>query len=740
MASLKENNDEMRRLMELALAFGCIFTMFNIYWYCYDFFMPWFSHEFSDIFFDKLNKGFSLFASPWITLAIAMAGFGFFALTEKGRKKGEDHYNWFNGKIKIKISKEKGYRFVVYGLIVFFAAPLLLYINWNEAWVKFIIYSILLTTGVLLLIFGAHMVHRVLNDTDDDKDYFNEIQQSTFPQCEKKIDTDISVNIPTIYRFGKETKHGWINFVNPFRATTVMGTPGSGKSFAFINEFIRQHLRKGFAMYVYDFKFPTLTTLVYNHYLLNRNNKDVYPVKPQFRVINFDDPRYSHRINPINAKTLERVDDAYESAYTIMVNLNRTWLQKQGDFFVESPINFLTAVIWYLKMVDGGKYCTLAHVIEWCGRNSADIISIMATYKELAGYMRPFLEALEKGVYEQLQGQVASVQIPLSRLRSHELYWVISGDDFSLDINDPDAPAILCTGNNPDRQTTYGAALSLINGRLVKRVNHAGRLKLSFIVDELPTIFFKGIDVLIATARSNKVSICLGYQDNTQLIRDYGDKEAKVIIGTPGNIVSGQVKGDTAKQLQEMFGKNKQHTKSVNTSDDNVSINIGEKEDYMIPASRIAQLSQGHFVGIVADDVKYPIPQKAFHAKMDLDIKAIDAEEKAYKPIPQIYNFNNKKTYEEIGLIINNNDYDKAVEKGDFKAAQQIIERCKSEDKKIKKEIEQIELGSMQNVMESNTRKIERELDNLIKREIEKIEQDPRFADIAEMRRNLLNN
>lgn len=738
MATLKENNDEMRRLMEMALAFGTIFLMLNVYWYCYDFFVPWFSHEFSNIFFDKLNKGLYLFRSPYITLSIAMLCFGFFALTEKGRKKGEDHYKWFNGKVKIKISKPKGYRFVALGLSLYFLAPLLLYIHWTEPWVKCLVYSIFIVSGVLSLIFGGHMVHRVLADNDDDKDYFNEIQQSTFPQCEKKIDTDISVNIPTIYRFGKETKHGWINFVNPFRATTVMGTPGSGKSFAFINEFIRQHLRKGFAMYVYDFKFPTLTTLVYNHYLLNRNNKEVYPVKPQFRVINFDDPRYSHRINPINAKTLERVDDAYESAYTIMVNLNRTWLQKQGDFFVESPINFLTAVIWYLKMVDGGKYCTLAHVIEWCGRNSADIISIMATYKELAGYMRPFLEALEKGVYEQLQGQVASVQIPLSRLRSHELYWVISGDDFSLDINNPEEPAILCTGNNPDRQTTYGAALSLINGRLVKRVNHAGRLKLSFIVDELPTIFFKGIDVLIATARSNKVSICLGYQDNTQLIRDYGDKEAKVIIGTPGNIVSGQVKGDTAKQLQEMFGKNKQHTKSVNTSDDNVSINIGEKEDYMIPASRIAQLSQGHFVGIVADDVKYPIPQKAFHAKMNLDIKAIDAEEKAYKPIPQIYNFNTKQTYEDIGNLINNSAYNSYVSKEDFKSAQQIINKVKKEDKSAKKEIEQIEIASMQRVMEQNTRKIERELDNLIKREIEKIETDPRFANIAEMRDKLL--
>lgn len=749
MPALRENQDEMRRLMEISLLLGSLFTMLNVYWYCFDFFSPEFSNRYVNEIFFKLDRGLRLFASPYVTLVIGFAFYTIFAVNEKGRKAAEGEYKLFGGRIRMKISKKKGFAILSVGALLYFAAPLALRFAWPSPSVKFAIYVFALAAGTMAYIFGSHMVHRTFKDDFGDDDYFNEVQQSTFPQEERLIENDVSVNIPTIYRFGRETRHGWINIVNPFRATTVMGTPGSGKSFAFINEFIRQHLRKGFAMYVYDFKFPALTELVYNHYLINRGNKAAYPVRPSFKVVNFDDPRFSNRINPIAAASLDRVDDAYESAYTIMINLNRTWLSKQGDFFVESPINFLTAVIWYFRNYRGGKYCTLAHVIEWCGRNSADIISIMATYEELSGYMRPFLEALEKGVYEQLQGQVASVQIPLSRLRSHELYWVISGSDFSLDINNPKAPIILCTGNNPDRQTTYGAALSLINGRLVKRVNHPGRLKLSFIVDELPTIFFKGIDVLIATARSNKVSMCLGYQDNSQLVRDYGDKEAKVIINTAGNVISGQVKGETARQMQDMLGKNKQHSRSVNSSDDNVSVNVSEREDFMVPASRIAQLSQGSFVGVISDDKgrNQIIEKKGFHASINLDVKKISEEEKHFRPLPQIYDFNDAASYSEIAALLpgERKELRSRLTSGDAKEAAAALRNLKAELKaggeaaaELAEKIEAVEKRGMQAAMERNTKKINAELDAIVAAELKKIDTDERFAQIKQMRDKLL--
>ena len=322
-----------------------------------------------------------------------------------------------------------------------------------------------------------------------------------------------------------------------------------------------------------------------------------------------------------------------------MLNLNRTWIQKQGDFFVESPIILLASIIWYLKIYKGGKYCTFPHAIEFLNKKYADIFTILTSYPELENYLSPFMDAWEGGAQDQLQGQIASAKIPLSRMISPQLYWVMTGDDFTLDINNPNEPKVLCVGNNPDRQNIYSAALGLYNSRIVKLINKKGQLKSSVIIDELPTIYFRGLDNLIATARSNKVSICLGFQDYSQLIRDYGDKEAKVIQNTVGNIFSGQVVGDTAKNLSERFGKvlQKRQSMSINRQDTSVSINT--QLDSLIPASKISNLTQGMFVGAVSDNFDERIDQKIFHAQIIIDNQAVKEETGKYVPIPQIVDF-----------------------------------------------------------------------------------------------------
>lgn len=253
--------------------------------------------------------------------------------------------------------------------------------------------------------------------------------------------------------------------------------------------------------------------------------------------------------------------------------------------------------------------------------------------------MSPFMDAWLGGAQEQLQGQIASAKIPLSRMISPQLYWVMSGDDFSLDINNPEEPKVLCVGNNPDRQNIYSAALGLYNARIVKLVNQKGRLKSAIIVDEVPTIYFRGLDILIATARSNKVAVCLGAQDFSQLVRDYGDKEAKVIQNTIGNIFSGQVVGETAKTLSERFGKVLQKRQSINMTKEDTSTNISTQLDSLIPASKISNLSQGTFVGSVSDNVGEKIDQKIFHAQIVVDNAKVAAETKRYKPIPIITDF-----------------------------------------------------------------------------------------------------
>lgn len=487
-------------------------------------------------------------------------------------------------------------------------------------------YICLLTAGM----WGGRLLKEHLMD-----DVFNEENES-FMQETRLITNEYSVNLPTRFYYKKKWHDGWINVVLPQRGCIVVGSPGSGKSYCVINQFIKQQIEKGYALYCYDFKFPDLSLIVYNHLL---KNKDKYKANVQFYVINFDDPRHSHRCNPINPTFMSDIADAYESAYVIMLNLNRTWIQKQGDFFVESPIVLFAAIIWYLKIYENGKYCTFPHAIELLNKPYSDIFTILTSYRELENYLSPFMDAWKGGAMEQLQGQIASAKIPLSRMISPSLYWIMSGDDFTLDINNPDEPKVLCVGNNPDRQNIYSAALGLYNARIVKMVNRKGKLKCSILVDEVPTIYFKGLDTLIATARSNKVAVCLGAQDFSQLVRDYGEKEARVIQNTVGNIFSGQVLGETAKNLSERFGKVLQQRKSVNMTREDTSTSISTQLDSLIPASKISNLSQGMFVGSVCDSFREKMEQKIFHCEIVVDNARVAAETKAYKLIPVITDF-----------------------------------------------------------------------------------------------------
>ena len=466
-------------------------------------------------------------------------------------------------------------------------------------------------------------------------DVFNEENES-FMQETRLITNEYSVNLPTRFYYKKKWHNGWINVVLPQRGCMVVGSPGSGKSYCVINQFIKQQIEKGYALYCYDFKFPDLSLIVYNHLL---KNKDKYKANVQFYVINFDDPRHSHRCNPINPAFMSDIADAYESAYVIMLNLNKTWIQKQGDFFVESPIVLFAAIIWYLKIYENGKYCTFPHAIELLNKPYEELFTVLMAHEELENYLSPFVDAWKGGAAEQLMGQIASAKIPLSRMISPQLYWIMSGDDFTLDINNPKEPKILCVGNNPDRQNIYGAALGLYNSRIVKLINRKKQLKSCVVIDELPTIYFRGLDNLIATARSNKVAVCLGFQDFSQLKRDYGDKEAAVIQNTVGNIFSGQVVGETARTLSERFGKivQKRLSVSINRSDTSTSINT--QLDSLIPASKISTLSQGVFVGAVSDNFREEIEQKIFHARIVVDNEAVKKEMAEYKPIPEISSF-----------------------------------------------------------------------------------------------------
>lgn len=508
-----------------------------------------------------------------------------------------------------------------------------------------VLYTTTLAGGFFCLLASGLWISRLLKNNLLE-DVFN-TENESFLQETKLMENEYSVNLRTKFWFKGKMYNGFINLVNIFRATMILGTPGSGKSYAIVNQFIKQTIEKAYALYIYDFKFDDLSIIAYNHLIKYRHR---YKVPPKFYVINFDNPRKSHRCNPLAPELMTDISDAYESSYTIMLNLNKSWVQKQGDFFVESPIVLFTAIIWFLKLYENGKYCTFPHAIELLNKRYEDVFTILTSYPDLENYLSPFVDAWKGGAAEQLMGQIASAKIPLSRLISPQLYWVMSGSDFTLDINNPKEPKVLCVGNNPDRISIYGAALGLYNSRIVKLINKKKQLKSCVIIDELPTIFFKGLDNLIATARSNKVAVVLGFQDFSQLKRDYGDKEAAVIMSTVGNVFSGQVVGETAKTLSERFGKILQKRESMSINRNDTSTSISTQLDSLIPASKISTLSQGMFVGAVADNFGETIEQKIFHAQIVVDNEAVQKETAAYQPIPEISSFldeNGNDTMEE---------------------------------------------------------------------------------------------
>ena len=611
----------MGKIMDLMRLFAVVLTLLHIYYYCYGFFTE---HHLTAAWFGAILSKFStktaLFHAPYVTKGAAVLLLGLACLGTRG--KPSETQTW-----------PPIIAYLVLGAAVFFGNSFVLELAYSPAAVV-ALYCASTALGFMLLLRGGNLVSRMLK-VNLMGDIFN-TENETFPQEERKMENEYSVNLPTTYQLGKKQRKGWVNIVNPFRATIVYGTPGSGKTFAVINQFVKQHLNKGFAMYVYDFKFPDMSTMVYNE-LLRNEGKYENPV--QFCVINFDNPSRSHRCNPLLPEMMTDIMDAYESAATIMLNLNRKWIEKQGDFFVESPINFVAAIIWFLKLYEGGKYCTFPHMIEFLGRKYEEMFPILGAYPEIENYVRPFVDAFEGDAREQLEGQIASARIPLARMASPQLYWVMSGNDFTLDLNNPEQPKVLCVGNNPERKMIYGAALGLYNARIVKLVNKKHQLKFSLIIDELPTIYFKGLDDLIATARSNKVSTCLGIQTKAQIDRDYGKLESTAIQEVVGNIISGQVTGDSAEALSKRFGRILQKRQSVSINSKDTSSSISTQLDSMIPASKISTLSQGRFVGAVADNFGEEISQKVFHAEIIVDISQIKKDEASYEAIPEITSF-----------------------------------------------------------------------------------------------------
>ncbi len=611
-----ENEQALRKILDMTRLISLTLLGIHFYFYCYIAFIEWgLSSEFTNRILHNLIRT-GLFKNPLTSKLFVLGSLLISLMGAKGSK--DEKQNFRQAFIRIG-----------YGLLVYFTSNLIFRLEFSPK-VLTILYIFLTTAAYLMILSGGTRLSRVIQTKLSNQDIFNR-HNETFPQEERLLKNEYSINLPATYRLKDKIRKSWINIINPFRGILVLGTPGSGKSYFVIRHIITQHIRKGFSLFVYDFKFDDLSQIAYNTWLKYKTD---YRQPPKFYVINFDDLSRSHRCNPLEPSAMTDITDAAESARTILMGLNREWIKKQGDFFVESPINFLTAIIWYLKKYKDGEFCTLPHVIELMQADYDSLFTLLRTENEIEVLINPFVNAYLNDVMEQLEGQIASAKVAMARLSSPQLYYVLAGNDFNLDINNPDDPKIVCMGNNPQKIQIYGAVLSLYVTRLVKQVNKKGKLKSSLIFDEFPTIYLNNMDSLIATARSNKVSTCLGIQDFSQLRKDYGREQAEVIMNITGNIISGQVTGDTAKQLSERFGKILQDRESLSINSSDTSLSRSKQLDAAIPPSKISSLSSGEFVGMVADNPDEKIDLKAFHSQIINDHKAISKETDSYVSIP----------------------------------------------------------------------------------------------------------
>lgn len=638
MAGTGENEMGLRKILDMTRFAAIFILLLHFYFYCYKAFEQW---QLTNQITDRLLKNIihtGLFNHFVTSKLIAL---GLLAISLMGARGKKDE------KLQLKIIAW----YTGTGFLLYFLGSSLVQLNYAVETVT-IIYMSVTSLGFLLILAGGNLLSRLIR-VKLSKDVFNQLNE-TFPQEERKIINPYSINLPAQYNLKGKYRNSWINFINPFRGLLITGSPGAGKSWFVVQHVIKQHIEKGFAMFIYDFKYDDLTKIAYNWLLLHKNK---YATAPLFYIINFDDLSTSHRCNPLDPQAMHDITDATESARTILLGLNREWIKKQGDFFVESPINFVTAVIWYLRKYGNGRYCTLPHVIEMIQADYDQLFPVLNTESEIQVFLNPFITAYQNDAMEQLEGQVASAKIVLSRLSSPQLYWVLSGKDFTLDINNPKQPKIVCMGNNPEKQQIYGAVLSLYISRLVRIVNKKEQLPCSLIFDEFPTIFFNHMDSLIATARSNRVATTLAMQDFSQLKKDYGKEQADVIVNITGNIISGQVMGETAKQLSERFGKIMQDRESLSINRSDTSISRSAQLEAAIPPSKIASLSSGEFVGMVADDPDQKIKLKMFHCEIHNEAEKLNEELKRFKPIPKVSGVTNQQimdNYFQVKLDIQN--------------------------------------------------------------------------------------
>jgi hypothetical protein len=536
--------------------------------------------------------------------------------------------------IKGKPAENRGYisgvMYLLLGLSLYFVSALAFKL-FDDLITVAVTYMSSTALGYMLVLTGGVKVTRYLAMQGKNQPPCK--SEVSFHPEEKLVTNANSLNLPATYELLGTAQNGWINFINPMRGILITGSPGSGKNQYLLERFIKQLVEKGRAVFVFDHKFPDLTTLTYNQFLKNRNK---YPPSIKFYSINFDMPAISNRCNPLEPQSLTSLTSAIESSKTLLFSLNRVWVNKQGEYSVESSIHLFAAVIWFLKRFEVGKYCTLPHAIEMIQVDYEKLFSVLRTETETLGLINPFLEAYLNDEKKSLESQLAPLRISLARISAPEFYYILSANDFSLDINNPEQPKIVCLGSSPQRQETLAPVLSLYIDRLNKTISQKGRFPCAQVFDEFATVRATSVLKTIATGRSTEIITVIAVEDYDQLRLMYSKEEAEVIFNITGNIISGRVGGVTARMLSERFARASPPIENRSFRSRHGPVSEAEITVLSIPASKISSLSSNEFVGIVANNPDELIKQKVFRSRIQDFPDWGKREKEDQVPIPTI--------------------------------------------------------------------------------------------------------
>jgi hypothetical protein len=506
---------------------------------------------------------------------------------------------------------ELGIGFIIYLLTPFFWDPE------DSSRTPYVVYIVFTSLNMLWIMYSASRFVRYIPRPWAGNDPFGR-EEAGFPQSTHRVRTLFALHLRTLFNYKGRRQKGWLSLINPRRGVLIIGSPGSGKSYFIIEPMIRQLIAKRASMMIYDFKFDALTKIAFQYFLANRR---LYPCRSGFYCINFTKPDRSHRCNVLAPETLHWPADALGISRTILLSLNKSWVERQGDFFIESPIVFLAALIWFLRNYRNGIYCTLPHVVELAKLSYDKLFTVLSTERSIDSLIDPFLRAYTNETTEMLDGQIAGAKIPLARLSSPDIYYVLTGNDVNLHINDPKAPAILCLGGDPNRSEALAPVLSLFIDRINQLCNTPGQHPCAIVCDEFATVRAPAVLRTVATGRSNDMMPVLAVQDMSQLHILYSRGEADSILGICGNLICGQVGGQTAKLVSQNFPRILKEKQSVSVNSDDTSVSRHLQWEDTVSPSTIAGLSSGEFVGLLADDPSAQMPLKTFHARIVRDKK-----------------------------------------------------------------------------------------------------------------------